>query len=239
LYAYCPNPLVQVDVLGLAHPNKTSGDGSEDGPHSNDGKEGTGKSSSAKSGAISQRRALAAAPNAGPNGRPTPAQIKARKKVAAEFIRNHGQGYDRKSGKLFPLNRKERDNQARGIDYSHPVAVGPPPRVPEQLGQWQAPGNDRGNYFAPQGTTPGELGIGDNGRAWSEPGAPAVKKVETPHTFGDPKQPYMRSTAAPIDDRWSIPKHNGSPAVVQPTPGGGTQYTVYDGCDPSARGINP
>jgi RHS repeat-associated protein len=39
LYAYCPNPLVQVDVLGLAHPGRTENDSSGEG-HENDGREG-------------------------------------------------------------------------------------------------------------------------------------------------------------------------------------------------------
>jgi RHS repeat-associated protein len=238
LYAYCGNPLVQVDVLGLAHPARTSGDGSENGPHSNNGKEGT-SAQRAKGATTPEQRALAAAPNAGHNGKPTPAQLAARKRVAAEFIRNHGQRYDRAAGKPVPLTHKDREGHVDGTDYNHPVSVGPPPRIPEQLGQWQAPGNDRGSYFGPQGTTPGEMGIGDDGRAWSKPGAPAMKKVETLHTFTNPDQSYMKSTSAPIDDKWSIPAHGGSPGVVQPTPGGGTQYTVFDGCDPAYAGIRP
>jgi hypothetical protein len=83
------------------------------------------------------------------------------------------------------------------------------------------------------------MGIGDNGRAWSKPGAPAMKKEETLHTFANSDQPYMKSTSAEIDDKWSIPEHGGSPGVIQPTPGGGTQYTVYDGCDPAYSGITP
>ncbi len=42
LYAYCPNPLVQVDVLGLAHPDKADNDAGGEG-HENDGREGVTK----------------------------------------------------------------------------------------------------------------------------------------------------------------------------------------------------
>jgi RHS repeat-associated protein len=56
LYAYCPNPLVQVDVLGLAHPNKTDGgDGSAEKSSEPDGKEGTPtKQSGSEDGPLAQ-----------------------------------------------------------------------------------------------------------------------------------------------------------------------------------------
>jgi len=47
------------------------------------------------------------------------------------------------------------------------------------------------------------------------------------------------STPCPADDDWSVPPVGSSPAKVQPASGGGTQYTVYDGCDPTYTSITP
>jgi hypothetical protein len=65
-----------------------------------------------------------------------------------------------------------------------------------------------------------------------------MKKVETAHTFSNADQPYMKSTASPIDDSWSVREYGGSPVLVQPAPGGGIQFTVYDGCKPNYAGIS-
>jgi RHS repeat-associated protein len=43
LYAYCPNPLMNVDILGLAHNGKKGG--GDDSPEDNDGQEAPGKPS--------------------------------------------------------------------------------------------------------------------------------------------------------------------------------------------------
>ncbi|HVZ36880.1 MAG TPA: RHS repeat-associated core domain-containing protein, partial [Polyangiaceae bacterium] len=82
LYAYCPNPLVQVDVLGLDHEGKASKSGSEQTADS-DGKEGTSSDNpSPKSGAsepTAEERILAASHG------DTPAHRDAREKVVRHF----------------------------------------------------------------------------------------------------------------------------------------------------------
>jgi YD repeat-containing protein len=66
--------LVQVDVLGLDHPGKTDGaDSATKKTGDVDGREGVAKKG-AKSGTTPEQRALAAAPNAGPDGS-SPAMI--------------------------------------------------------------------------------------------------------------------------------------------------------------------
>ncbi len=73
----------------------------------------------------------------------------------------------------------------------------------------------------------------------SLPTAPVTKKESTLYTMDPKTQRYMKSTAAPIDDTWSVQEFKTSPAMVQPAPGGGTQYTVYEGCDPQYTAIQP
>jgi len=243
LYAYPANPAVAVDLRGLVHQAKRPAEGGgEQGGDKRPSREAEPPKTDGADSAASRKtrdRELAAAPNAGPDGKPTLGQVNARKRVAAEHVRTHGQKYDRSSGKLVPLTKKDRKDQLKGIDYGQPVVSGPPPEMPEKLTQWQVPGNSRGSYFAPAGTTPGELGIGDDGRAWTKPGAPVEKKQVKTYTIQDPEtQTYLKSTAAPIDDDWSVPAHGGSPGRVQPTPGGGTQYCVYEGADPNYSGIS-
>jgi RHS repeat-associated protein len=239
LYAYPANPAVDVDLRGLVHRAKKPAEGGgEQGGEKKPAKDADAADADSSASRRARDRELAAAPNDGPDGRPSREQMAARKHVAAEHLLTHGRRYDRASGKLVPLTRAERKDQLKGIDYGHPVVSGPPPAMPAQLTQWQVPGNSRGSYFAPAGSTPGELGIGDKGRAWSKPGAPVENKVANTHTIKDPdNQTYLMSTAAPIDDTWSVPAHGSDPAMVQPTPGGGSQYCVYEGADPSYPGI--
>jgi RHS repeat-associated protein len=231
LYAYCANPLVQVDVLGLDHEGKV-GNSKESGDV--DGQEGTSKASEndgrTPPGAPSQR-ALAAAANDGADGNASPAQLAARRAVAEDFVRKNGMKWDRSLGKAVPLPEKEIAGQIKGVDFNRPVHVGPPPDFPGQLSQWQPPGNYRGSFFSEPQYAPDQLGIGPEGRAWGDGGI-VKQKEATSYTFENTDQmPYMKSTAGRIDDDWSIPEHNGDPAVVQPTNGGGEQYLMYGGCD--------
>ena len=91
-----------------------------------------------------------------------------------------------------------------GIDFSQQVDVftlskGKP------LAQWQVPGNSTGNYFAPIGTQPGQLGINPQGR-----GLLIYAPTE--------RIQVLRSTAAEIVDTWTVPK------VPFKAQGGGIQY---------------
>jgi hypothetical protein len=154
--------------------------------------------------------------------------------VARHFLETIGRTFDRRQKRAVPLNSKAGavDAELNCIDFTKPVVAGPPPPAPATLGQWQPPQGDRGSYFAPPGTEPTHVGIGDEGRAWNLPGTPEVKKVETRHEI-PPGQPYLRSTAAPAGDDWSIPGR------LQPAKGGGTQYCIPNGCDPTDTSIVP
>jgi hypothetical protein len=153
-------------------------------------------------------------------------QIAARKVVAAHFLHNEGKFFDRDTGKLKPLDEGRFKGQMKAIDWTKPVQVGPPPKVPppKEFVQWQAPGNipPAGGYFATPGTQPESLGIGRQGTAWSRQGQPVMRKV--PHRFevkGSRK--YIQSTAARADDNWSI-----KGGRVQRASGGGQQWFVPD-----------
>lgn len=212
LYAYCPNPLVQVDVLGLDHDGKPAGNG-EDGPHPNKGKEGT--TPPKLRGVSDATIALAASPGT------SKAHIKARKLVAKRFYKQHGKIWDPnlnggRGGTRNPTAAEARP-QLKGIDYSKPVTMGPPPATPDTLDQWQRPGGRQGQFYAEPGTSPGELGIHDKA---ADASGNQVPKVNKPYAMNQDGQPYMKSTAAPIKDTWSNPGHGHY------APGGGSQYYV-------------
>jgi len=173
---------------------------------------------------------------------PSTDQRAARKKVADAFYKKNGQEFSFKdenktpygadaSGKpikkVRPQTDSERADQLAAIDYNDPVVVGPPPPCQRDMKQWQAAGNDRGSYYADERTTPSQLGIGDEGKAWNHPGQPVVRKTASPCTI-DPSTPYMESTAGPADDTWSVPGRS------QPAPGGGRQTYIPDGCNPNS-----
>jgi hypothetical protein len=185
---------------------------------------GSAAGASATAGASQHEKDIAAKPGN------TPEQIAARKKVASDFYDAHGQRFDRASGTVQPLTADQKAAELKCIDYNKPVQAGPPPPIPSPCGQWQAPGGNRGNFFAPPGTPPGQLGIGANGTAWNEPGQPVAAKQETQHDV-NPSTPYLQSTASPANDTWS------TPGQAQPAPGGGTQYYVPQGCDPNSTSV--
>lgn len=158
----------------------------------------------------------------------TPKHVQARKAVAAHFLQTHGTYRQHKPDGTFelkPLDRARFKGQMAAIDWSKPVTVGPPPKIPppNQFVQWQAPGNipPAGGYFSTSGAQPENLGIGRRSIVWNRDGTrgPAVERV--PHVFDVEDAPnYIASTAAPTNDRWSIP------GVVQPATGGGPQWFI-------------
>jgi RHS repeat-associated protein len=204
LYAYCPNPLVQVDVLGLDHPDRTDGaDGATKKPGDVDGREGTEPPK--LRGVSDATVALAASPGS------SKAHIKARKLVAKRFYKQHGKIRDASmnegKGGIRNPSAKEAKSQLKGIDYSKPVKIGPPDKMPAQLEQWQRPGGTQGQFYAAPGTQPQALGIHDKATDWdSKPPRPVVSKVPKTYEMNKDDQPYMQSTAAPIKDTWSVEK---------------------------------
>jgi hypothetical protein len=223
-----------------------AGDGSDKKADDQSGGGGSGNdgtsTGASHDGPTPEERALAAEENAHPDDGKNGARVAARKKVAADFSRKHGQKFDRNlpppPGKVRPLTRDERKSELKCIDYDKPVVTGPPPPCQSPLSQWQAPGGKRGSYFAPKGTPPEALGIGSKGTAWSEPGQPTRDKVSTEHTI-PPDEPWMKSTASPAVDDWSVKKNPDGSKNAQPAPGGGTQIQIPGGCDPDDTGIQP
>jgi hypothetical protein len=219
---------------GSGGPGAGGGPSGPSGPSGGGG--GGGVGASASSAPTQAEKDLAAAPGN------SQAQIDARKKVAADFMDQNGQKYDRASGQMVkPLSPQDKADQLACINYDHPVVVGPPPPltgpggVSPTVGQWQAPGTTTGSYFAPPGSAPGSLGIGSTGRDYTQPNQPYAPKQENQYTV-PPTTPYCQSTAAPANDTWSVrnnPNSSDPAAMNQPAPGGGTQYNVPSACDPN------
>jgi hypothetical protein len=108
-------------------------------------------------------------------------------------------------------------SEVAAINVSKPVRVGPPPPCPSQQAQWQTPGKSQGQYYADEGTAPTKLGIHDEGDLG--PGTP-VKPKESKLYDVPPESPYLESSAAPAQDKWSVSGEE------HPTEGGATQRYV-------------
>jgi hypothetical protein len=160
------------------------------------------------------------------------AHIKARKLLAKRFYKQHGKIWDPslnsgQGGKRNPTASEARA-QLRGIDYSKPVSMGPPPKTPPTLEQWQGPSGRQGQFYAEPGTAPGPLGIHD--KAADTDGVVSPKVVKT-YEMNQDEQPYLKSTAGPIKDTWSVEGHSYY------AEGGADQYYVPN--DTSAKVAPP
>ena len=109
------------------------------------------------------------------------------------------------------------DQHVSGIDFSRPVR---PVTLPanSELSQWQTPGGRQGNYFAPANESPDRLGISPNA---ADASGNVISRTQTQYLSSE-QTGALRSTAAPVNDTWSIP------GQTVPTSGGGTQYFVPD-----------
>lgn len=205
------NPVAMVDVLGLtpcttkAKPGdgsggkKTKPDAESDAP-------------AMLSRASADEVALAA------SGSTSRAAKRARMRAVKAFLAEHSRAWDHKEQKLRKLTSKEISDQLEGHDLARPVVVGPPPSPPPGLYQRQQKGGRQGSYYSDQDVRPTEVGIagvtrGKDGR---------YEGKESTGYDVDPNAPYMKSTAAPALDTWSMPD--------QPTQtrGGGDQYLIPD-----------
>lgn len=125
-------------------------------------------------------------------------KLRAARKAAKR--RQLAEGFYKKAG--WPQARI--DSHLDGIDFSKPVSVVTIPKGTKVV-QYQVPGKQAGNYFAPPGTPATQLGINPTGRV--------------PKTFTATQDVQaLRSTASAPLDTWS-----GKPFQTQ---GGGTQYFV-------------
>lgn len=111
-----------------------------------------------------------------------------RRTAAAEFYAK--QGFDAKSI----------TDHLKGIDFSKPVEVIKIKKGTE-LVQYQVPGGRQGNYYAPPGTRPQQIGIASQGT--SRITGQVVDKVATRFKVAEDVE-VLRSTAARVVDTWSI-----------------------------------
>jgi len=195
------------------------------------GSGGSSGAASASSGPSAHERDIAAKPGKSPE------QIAARKKVAEDFMKQHGKKWDPKSGTMKPHTDAQRASELKCIDFNKPLATRPPdppaglPPLKDPQYCTQAPGRRNGQYYAgpapgsgmdgssDPNASPSSLGIGRYG---STPSGGAEKQTTPCTPNGDP--PYMQSTAAPCKDTWS-----GTGAFSkQDAKGGGQQNYVPD-----------
>ena len=139
------------------------------------------------------------------------AHKKARVEVARAFYQQQG-----------GMNGSEIRGHLRGIDVSKPVTFGPLPPCNTPQAQWQVPGG-RGRYYADPGTAPEQLGISAVGTSRDAADAGAVVDKAVALHDVDPNVPYLQSTAAPLDDTWSVSRR------VFGTEGGGVQRFLPKG----------
>ena len=164
----------------------------------------------------------------------SPAHQRARKAVALHYLTNKAVYYDPVSKSTKPLDQPRIDGMMGGIDLSKPVVLGPPPSIPppQALAQWQAEGGYRGSYFTDTETPPEKLGIAPVAVAWNLEGQPIksrVQKVFSTKKAKIGKVSYLRSTAAPTVDTWSVP------GEAQKVDGGGMQWFVPIAAHPNVR----
>ena len=89
--------------------------------------------------------------------------------------------------------------------------------IPEgtTLVQYQVPNGPQGNYYSKPNVDPSDLGISDKARDWNT--GEIVQKTANTYTTDSPVS-ALRSSAASINDTWSIP------GETIPTRRGAIQY---------------
>jgi RHS repeat-associated protein len=208
LFAYSPSPLANVDLRGLIHraankagPGKGSTKGKPakepDGPH--------------LPGVSKKERALAASKG---NSK---AKRAAREKVTKAFVKKHGRFYDR-NGNLRKTTKADVQGVVNGTDLSKPVTTGPPPPVKSPQYQTQGKGRGKGQFYADDEARPTDIGIAGIDRG---PDGRYRSKEKKGYEIDDDAT-YMESTAAPINDNWSVKGQE------VPTRGGAQQRVVPD-----------
>ncbi len=108
------------------------------------------------------------------------------------------------------------DSHMNGIDFNQPVRVVTIPKD-TQLTQWQVPGGNQGDYYAPSNETPDSLGIAPVG---TDSSGNVVPKVSTDYVSTQPTR-ALSSNAAAVNDTWS------TTSPIQTT-GGGRQFFAPD-----------
>ncbi len=162
--------------------------------------------------ALSAQKVAAAAGNGG--GRLPPSNY-------ASPANQNSQSANRIAFTNFFKNKRGQDvamfSHAKGIDFSKPVNE----RVlqkGETVCQFQSAGRGAGDYFAPCGQTPSQLGI--HSQSISSTGA--VEDRVLKRFVVDREVKVLESTAAGIEDNFSVAGER------HPTKGGGRQYFTND-----------
>ncbi|MBB3167496.1 polymorphic toxin type 46 domain-containing protein [Simiduia aestuariiviva] len=137
----------------------------------------------------------------------SPTIVKARKKVAYDFYVKQG------------MPKHKISSHLAGIDFDKPVEISNI-NVNTTVHQYQSPGNPQGGYYAPPGSKATNLGISEY--ALDRGTNTIVKKQVNVYTTNQNVE-VLKSTAAKIDDDWSIPNK------VISTKGGATQYFTFEG----------
>ncbi|MCW0201316.1 polymorphic toxin type 46 domain-containing protein [Rhodanobacter thiooxydans] len=88
-----------------------------------------------------------------------------------------------------------------GIDFNQPAEVVPLPKGTKVV-QWQMPGAPQGNCYAFPGTASQQLGISPI--ALNPANGTLVDKIATTHLANSAVE-VLKSTAAAVNDTWSIP----------------------------------
>lgn len=165
--------------------------------------------------ATAEQEALASQPDQGDglDGE----RLNARLAVAFKFL------VDPRAGQLKPSKVTA---HLRGIDAHKPVEVVPVQR--RTLYQRGMPGADNGQYFSLDQVDPAALGASTlvYPRIHGTPTPPAVPRDSRVITFDETPAKGLQSTAAPIDDDWSMPSTAEDPGQTVPCSGGATQIMV-------------
>jgi len=217
LYAYSANPVVEVDLRGLAHVKRAAkGAGNAQNGNLRPSERAPTRAKAPPGpplpGVTAGERKLAAMPGN------TPAQRQARRKVVRSFLRTYGREWDPTTKSYKPPNAQQVRDQLRGHDLSQPVRVGPPPPCPTPQYQWQRPGGFQGSYYTDKDARPAEVGIASYGR---DQRGRYQSKVQKEYDV-NPDATYLESTAAPVYDTWSV---RGQPVWAK---GGGVQRVIGD-----------
>lgn len=216
LYAYTSNPLREVDVRGL----------SAKCPNGKDCPQKRRREEEDPRGPEGGRYPLAL--RQPPQGAPAaiaamsgnhPSQIAARRAIAADYYKRHNPN----------ISPADLDSNLEGINFNHPVRI---VRIPPDgagpggavMYQYSFPGRAPGQYFAADpDVSPTELGV--NGRVRLDPDGNTPPRIvprerRAYSVAEDHPVESLRSTAAPIQDKWSI---SGQPEM---TKGGGEQSVI-------------
>ncbi|HEX2687538.1 MAG TPA: polymorphic toxin type 46 domain-containing protein, partial [Kofleriaceae bacterium] len=162
-----------------------------------------------------------------PTAKEGPQSSRERAKLPPEQQKVYDKAWEFYKSQGMPDARIE--GHLRGIDFSKPVEVTTLPKG-TVVQQTQPPGAPQGSYYAPPGTEPGKLGISPKGDLRGPDGETVMGHVDkqTKLYVTTEDVVVLRSSAAKIEDTWSMHEIGSSSKTGDPVPflaeGGGTQY---------------